>query len=87
MAEITEAGGIGCFSKQPSRTGLESQQQVQGSIPLKPNFQHHSGSARDLKMFNIEMAGNVPRLYDGLRETSSSVRDVPRLAISFLGLG
>jgi hypothetical protein len=82
MVEITEAGGIGCFSKQPARTDLESQQPIHGSILLKPDFQHHSGSAHDSEISNIETANNVPRLYGGHRESSSSVRNESRLIAS-----
>lgn len=81
MTEITEAGGIGCFSKQPlhilsiSHTDFESEQQLQGSIPTNPNFQHHSGSAHHSRTTNTETAGNVSRLYDEHRETSSAVKN------------
>lgn len=79
MAEITDAGGIGCFSKQPTRTDLEIQEHVQGSIPSKSNFEHYSGSSHDSKMSNSELAGHVSRFYDDHRETSSSVRNKSRL--------
>ncbi|KAG0585742.1 hypothetical protein KC19_2G034600 [Ceratodon purpureus] len=75
MAEITDAGGIGCFSKQPSRTDLEIQPQVPEGILSQPHFQQHSGSTHDSKMSSIEMAGKAPRLYDDHRETSSSVKN------------
>jgi len=84
MTEITETGGIGCFSKQPmhvpskSHTDFESQQQLQESIPTKPDFQHHSGSAHHSRTTNRETGGNVSRLYDEHRETSSNFRNESR---------
>jgi hypothetical protein len=86
MAEIADAGGIGCFSKQPSGAPLPSfepdihlpsenlpvqtTEELRKSLPL-PGFQHQSGDTRQDSRGSQDRGGYVQW---GEEQNSESVR-------------
>lgn len=57
MAEITEAGGIGCFAKQPAlSSGVGEFDEHTRTYPSPSAFQHHFGTTTDPEKLSIDKA-------------------------------